>query len=395
MMNDEKHYTILIVDDEPANIKILHELLRDDYRIRVANSGEKALEMVETGKLPDLILLDVMMPGINGYEVCSRLKQLEQAEKIPVIFLSGKNETDEIVRGFKAGAVDYVTKPFQPEELLTRLETQLALLETKKKLEQTNDALLKRNIEIEQGMETARSLQRNLLPGKKLQVEGVDSHFCYIPMDMVGGDFYDYRIDGRRVELLIADVSGHGLPGALFSTVAKVVFETIDERSSPRSVLRRLNRVMCQYTVESHFITAVFCLIDLDRLEMRFSSAGHCPLLLDRRCQEQLLELKTPGLPLGVFEEVDYEEQTMALQPQDRLVIYTDGVIECERQAEDGAEELWGADRFSAFIAGNRSNNPEKFVFNLIETLTEFTGRSSFADDITLGVVDVIGRGAG
>lgn len=387
-LENRNRHIVLIVDDEPGNLTILNELLKDSYTIRVANSGERALELVAAGKLPDLILLDVVMSGINGYEVCSRLKQDPLSSHIPVIFLSGRNETDEIVRGFKAGAVDYVTKPFQPEELLTRVETQLALLETKKELQNTNAVLLRRNMEIEQGMETARSLQRNLLPGKKLQAEGVSAHFCYIPMDLVGGDFYDYRYDQNRIELLIADVSGHGLPGALFSTVAKVVFETIEDRSSPGQVLARLNRVMCQYTVESHFITAVFCVLDLEQRIMRYSSAGHCPLLLHRRKGGDVQELKTPGLPLGVFEQVGYDEQEVALQSDDRLLIYTDGVIECEQAGNP--EEQWGMERFTGFIRENAGHQPEQFVFNLINVLTGFSGRGSFPDDITLGVVDIL-----
>lgn len=138
-MNNKK--TILIVDDSRFNIKMLSDILKDKlYNIVIAESGEEALEIVEVNK-PDLILLDIMMPEIDGFKVCRRLKQNEQTASIPIIFISGLDKSSDIVKGFQVGAVDYIVKPFQKEVVLARVNTHLKLNETQNKLKKTNDEL--------------------------------------------------------------------------------------------------------------------------------------------------------------------------------------------------------------------------------------------------------------
>jgi diguanylate cyclase (GGDEF)-like protein len=138
-MKSEK--TILIVDDSRLNIKVLSDILKEkSYRIALARSGKMALEFVEMKK-PDLILLDIMMPEIDGFEVCRRLKSNPETKSIPIIFISGLDKSKHIVQGFKAGAVDYIVKPFQKEVVLARVDTHLKLNETQKELKKTNNEL--------------------------------------------------------------------------------------------------------------------------------------------------------------------------------------------------------------------------------------------------------------
>ncbi len=119
--------TVLVVDDEPVNIKIFMELFRSDYTIKVATNGEKALQIALSDTPPDLILLDVMMPGIDGYEVCRRLKAEPRTKGIPVIFITAKGGEEDQSKGFELGAVDYVTKPFSPIIVKARVKTHLEL----------------------------------------------------------------------------------------------------------------------------------------------------------------------------------------------------------------------------------------------------------------------------
>ena len=123
----DKKQTILIVDDSPENITILGALLRMDYTIRVAKNGAKALKIMESDNCPDLVLLDVMMPGIDGYEVCKRLKANLHTQNIPVIFITSKTSEEDEVRGFEMGAFDYVTKPFRPVVVKARIRTHMEL----------------------------------------------------------------------------------------------------------------------------------------------------------------------------------------------------------------------------------------------------------------------------
>ncbi len=133
-MLDEKAAVILIIDDEPVNIKLLSGLLRDKYAIMAVNSGKKAVEMIKRGNVPDLILLDIIMPEMSGYDVCERLQKDESTKDIPVIFISGMNQDEDEERGLKMGAVDYITKPFVPAVVLARVDTHIKLSKALKEL---------------------------------------------------------------------------------------------------------------------------------------------------------------------------------------------------------------------------------------------------------------------
>lgn len=128
---------ILLVDDSPLNLEVLGRLLEGHYATAIARDGAKALEFVRK-RQPDLILLDIMMPDIDGFEVCKTLKASEATRDIPIIFLTAKTETEDIVKGFKLGAADYILKPFQKEELLVRIENHLALRQAKQELQTLN-----------------------------------------------------------------------------------------------------------------------------------------------------------------------------------------------------------------------------------------------------------------
>src|SRR5215472_12399743 len=133
--NDQKK-TVLVVDDAPANIQIVNSILKDEYKVRIATSGAKALEIVNAAPRPDLILLDVMMPGMDGYEVCTRLKTDPSTKDIPVIFLTGQTETSDETHGFEVGAVDYIHKPFSPAVVQARVQTHLVLRGIREQLAQ-------------------------------------------------------------------------------------------------------------------------------------------------------------------------------------------------------------------------------------------------------------------
>ncbi len=142
-MNDtEDKKLILLVDDAPANIQVAREILKDKYKTRVATSGAKALELVRVEPTPDLILLDVMMPEMDGYEVCARLKADPATRDIPVIFLTGKVEAEDETKGFEVGAVDYIHKPFSPPVVLARVQTHMALRDAQRKVDQLLDNTL-------------------------------------------------------------------------------------------------------------------------------------------------------------------------------------------------------------------------------------------------------------
>lgn len=170
MKKKPTRFKLLIVDDIPENIKALgNNLQRDGYVISFATNGEQAIDMAMK-RVPDLILLDIMMPGMDGYEVCQHLKREERTRQIPVIFITARTEKTDIVRGFEAGAVDYVTKPFNIAELTARVQTHLEIKQSKQiiqnqaeELAWTNKRLMKKNQKLEQALEEIETL-KGLLP---------------------------------------------------------------------------------------------------------------------------------------------------------------------------------------------------------------------------------------
>ena len=270
MSESEDRKTLLLVDDAPANIQVANAILKDDYRVRVATSGAKALELVKAKPAPDLILLDVEMPEMDGYEVCRRLKTDPETREIPVIFLTGKTEAEDETRGFSVGAVDYIHKPFSPSVVQARVQTHLALRETREQLARQLSA-------IQHELEMARKIQLSILPREVPRVEGVEIAARYVPMTSVAGDFYDFiPVDDKRFGALVADVSGHGVPAALVASMLKIALAAQSPHASdPARVLAGLNQALCG-KFATHFVTAAYLFVDTgegdDRLCRRRAS---------------------------------------------------------------------------------------------------------------------------
>src|SRR5215468_775921 len=200
---------LLLVDDDPENIEMVNSILGDKYEIRVAKNGVKALELANMEPTPGLILLDVIMPHMDGYEACKHLKEDAKTRDIPIIFLTGKTDVVDETRGFEVGAVDYIHKPFSPPIVTARVRTHLMLRDAR-------ETIGRQLLAINSELEMARQIQLSILPQQTPRLEGLEIEARYLPMSSVAGDFYDFLVlDEKRLGMLIADVSGHGLAAAL------------------------------------------------------------------------------------------------------------------------------------------------------------------------------------
>jgi serine phosphatase RsbU (regulator of sigma subunit) len=372
---------ILIVDDTPTNIGVISGALRDCYKTKVANSGQKALALASAEEKPDLILLDVMMPEMDGYEVCSRLKADPATREIPIIFLTSQTSPDDETRGFEVGAVDYVHKPFSPAVVKARVRTHILLREARAQLAHQ---LLELNTELEM----ARKIQLSILPQTLPKLPRLDIAARYLPMTAVAGDFYDFiTIDDKHLGILMADVSGHGLPSALIASMLQVALSgQVAHAAEPSEVLRGLNKALCGKFAEN-YVTAAYVYLDLEKNVMRYAGAGHPPILRYRSSTGKTAEILENGLVLGFVEEASYSVIELALQPGDRHVLYTDGVVE----AADPAQELYGAARFMGFMEKNHALNAERFADALLAEIASWTGQTAEQgqqDDITLLLFD-------
>jgi phosphoserine phosphatase RsbU/P len=377
---DEKK-TVLVVDDAPANIQIVNSILKDIYKIRIATSGAKALELVKVAPPPDLVLLDVMMPEMDGYEVCTRLKLDSETRDIPVIFLTGQTEVEDETKGFDVGAVDYIHKPFSPAVVKARVQTHLVLRGTREQLAQ-------QLLTIQKELETARQIQLSILPSAVPKMKGLDIAARYIPMTSVAGDFYDFIVvDEKHIGILVADVSGHGMPAALIASMLKIALSSqVGHAADPAKVLLGLNEALCG-KFQHHFVTAAYVFVDLENRTLTYAGAGHPPLLLWGG-HEGLRSVEENGLFLGKFSFATYSSVVLPLEGGDRILLYTDGIPETTNPA--GVE--FGTDTFRRFLETEQSTSADHFADRLLEELSRWSARGStedLDDDITIVAIRV------
>lgn len=379
--NDQKK-TVLVVDDAPANIQIVNSILKDTYKVRIATSGVKALELVNVTPRPDLILLDVMMPGIDGYEVCSRLKTDPGTKDIPVIFLTGQTETSDETHGFDVGAVDYIHKPFSPAVVQARVQTHLMLRGVR-------EQLARQLFAIQKELETARQIQHSILPSEIPKIAGLDIAARYIPMTAVAGDFYDFLVvDDTHIGVLIADVSGHGMPAALIASMLKIALAAQAPKAAhPAEVLLGLNLALCG-KFEHHYVTAAYVYLDMEKHLLRYAGAGHPPILHWASSAEGVKDVLENGMFLGRFDFAAYTEIEMPISPGGWCLMYTDGIPETTNPMEHD----FGDERFRAFLLEKEWANADQLADSLLDEVLRWSGRlpgEDPDDDITMLAIHI------
>jgi sigma-B regulation protein RsbU (phosphoserine phosphatase) len=238
-------------------------------------------------------------------------------------------------------------------------------------------------------LETAREIQASILPKQTPSLEGVTIAARYIPMTEVGGDFYDFLVlDEKQAGILVADVSGHGVPAALVASMVKVAVSAQSEHAGdPARVLHGVNQSLCG-KMERVYVTAMYVFLDLERGVLLSANAGHPPLIIRPGADSGVRQFRDNGLPLGLFAHATYENTEAPLGHGDRVVMYTDGIVE----ATNTGAEFFGDARFYDFIDQSREPTAEMFADQLIQHLKAWSSKDSevgFDDDVTLIVIDV------
>lgn len=312
----ERPSQILIVDDDPISRSICVEmLLSEGFKVDEATSGEEALRELEQCS-PDLILMDVMMPGIDGFETVRHIKKKTSMGDVPVIFMTSLEQREDRVKGFAYGAVDYLTKPAYREELLARIRVHL-------RLRQSYQALARQQF---QQLRSLREAQTSLLPQAD---ELPDAHFAaiYLPLSEAGGDFFDVFQSGENTyDYLIADVSGHDLGASLPTSAIKALArQNATMAYSPEESLRLLNTHLGTIFAEGQYATLGYLRLNHTTGEASWTNAGHVPAL---HLSEDPHLIDAPGYPVGCFDVFESGHVEFKLEPGDRLLLISDGIIE-------------------------------------------------------------------
>ncbi len=371
-MNEEK---VLLVDDNSTNLQVLFQTLEGrGYNQLVAKNGETALAIA--GKAhPNLILLDIMMPGMDGYEVCRQLKADPATQEIPVIFLSALGDTKDKVQGLNLGAVDYITKPFQPEEVIARVNTHLTIYRLKREVQQKRD-------ELEHELQTVAEEQRNLLPHQLPQIEGLKLAVHYETSRFAGGDYYDIiQLPDDRWGFMMADAAGHSTSAAVLVAMTCALLRSYPEPPlEPDKVLKSINTHLCNLS-ENNFITAIYTVYDAKSRTLSIARAGHPPPILYRPENGKAIELPCEGIfPMAIDPYGDVPLTKTRLQAGDRLLLYTDGIT--ERFNPQG--QCYEVERLCEIFAEECDNDVRKNMTMIMEDVNRFADGLPAQDDQAL-----------
>mgnify|MGYP000061168042 FL=1 len=330
------NWKILVVDDQEFNIKILRQILeKNGYQVLAAMDGKEARELASTEN-PDLVLLDIMMPDESGFQTCEQLKADPATADIPVIFLSALEDVESKVQGFNIGGVDYVTKPFQHEEILARVKTHLKLKHAYQRI-------------IEEQAERLKHIQKAQLDILIDPASFPEANFgvCYVPLQEAGGDFYDvFRVGGEHFGYFIGDISGHDLLASFNTSALKaLVRQNFDSLSSPQESMKLINRVLISIFSGGQHLTAAYVDLDRSNNKLTFVSAAHPPLIYVQSGAEAR-PVSGEGDVMGVFAASCFEPVGLHGKKGDRFFLYSDGLIESinrDINREEGIRKLAGA----------------------------------------------------
>jgi len=405
-MNDQvEKQAVLVVDDTPANIKVLMETLKEDYRIVAAVNGERALQLAASDSNPDIILLDVMMPEMDGYEVCAKLKADAKTRDIPVIFVTAMSDTQDETKGLELGAVDYITKPISPPVVSARVKNQLELKQAREILKNQNLILERRVSErtrevlelqqsefdlrvakekVENELNIAAQIQKSILPSSFPAYPDRKEFELYAfmkPARYVGGDFYDFFfVDDNTLALVIADVSDKGVPAALFMMISRTLIRSLAfDNRSPSAVLEKANNIMCQDNDSGMFVTLFLAFYDVSSGKLTATNGGHIASLIINHDGTSREWAATHGPALGFMEELPYKEEIMDLEVDQTLFLYTDGVTE----AMSSGNELFGLDRLQELLKRKHDFKLDRICSDIETSLSEFQ-EDQQSDDITM-----------
>ena len=387
---------ILVVDDNDDNryTLMLYLDLEGYTNVEVAHDGEEAIARLDAAGF-DLVLLDVMMPKVDGYQVLTWLKDQARLGDLPVIMISALNEVNSVVRCIELGAVDYLLKPFNPVVLKARLGATLE----KKRLRDEIDAHLAR---LEAELNAARRLQMAMVPQSFPAPSAdfpIDLCASMEPAREVGGDLYDFFVteDGKLC-FLVGDVSGKGMPAALFMARAKSLIRIATDLMhsengtsvGPADIIARVNRELCQNNSDMMFVTLFFAMFTPASGEVEFCNAGNnAPYRLNGKAVEAIEGAK--GIILGVRPDAPYVSGQLSLAPGEGIYVFTDGVTE----ANNASEEMFGEPRLEAILRDAAGSASAEVVKSVTGAVRGFVGTALPSDDITMLAVRRLGPPGG
>jgi sigma-B regulation protein RsbU (phosphoserine phosphatase) len=369
---------LLVVDDNQVNRMLLGRHLElQGHSVCYAENGRQALEKLRAEPF-EMMLLDIEMPEMNGYQVLEQVTADPRLRDLPVLVTSALEEIDSVVRCIQMGAEDYLIKPVNEVLLKARIDASLE----KKRLRDRQRQLLS---QLERELEIARQTQQSILPEALPEHPGYDFGALMAPASAVGGDFYEFiDLPDGRLGIVIGDVSDKGLPAALFMALTYSLVRAEAARAdSPRQVLRAVNRHLLEMNASGMFVTLIYAVLDFKSGALNYGRAGH-PLPLGLGTDGRTLTLAMqPGQPLGLFEDPAIDEQCLVLPPGGLVLMYSDGLTE----AADLQGQQFGLARLQQRLSGGRAAMAQELCQQLWLAVQAHSNELPHQDDFTAVII--------
>ncbi|MGD0341176.1 MAG: response regulator [Bacteroidales bacterium] len=381
---------ILIVDDNPKNLQILGNYLQNEgYKVEFALDGNSALDWIERTEF-DLVLLDIMMPGMDGFEVCKIIKKDPVKQKIPIIFLTAKVDTESIINGFDLGAVDYVIKPFNQKELIARVKTQIEIKNSRDEIARNLKEIEYKNKLITYSIQYAKTIQTAVLKASQNGSDFFPEQFClFLPKDIVSGDFYWFHRINDKLLAGVFDCTGHGIPGAFMSMLGVTLLnETVirEKITEPHLILNRVRGKIIEALGQKGIIWEVkdgmdgsIISYDLTSKTLVYSGAFN-PMYLIR--DNKIIEFIGDKMTLSYQDNIsDFSSHEIKTRPQDLVYLFTDGFID---QFGGQADKKFRRAQFKEVLLKIHKNPMAVQKEILLDTYNSWKGNGDQVDDITV-----------
>ena len=367
---------ILIVEDDPAVLRGLRDnLVFEAYDVLTATDAERAYQLIHAER-PDLVLLDLMLPGMWGGELCRRLRA--EGLTTPIVMLTAKTGESDRVEALDLGCNDYVSKPFGVRELCARIRS---ILRHRRDVTGEHGRLVDE-------LRSAAKVQRSLLPDTRPALRTLDCAGVCVPASAVGGDYFDYiPLGGGRLVLMLADVAGKGMPAALLmASVHGMTRAQVMDDASPARLVQRLNGLLHARGERPSYVTLFCAEYDDGTRRLEYVNAGHPPPLLIGGGQVRALDATCP--PVGLFERIEAAPVTIELHDAERLVMYTDGVTE----ATSAIGEEFGRDRLACLLDDLGPAGAPRLCTAVVDAVVAHQAGANQRDDVTVLAAQVGGR---
>jgi serine phosphatase RsbU (regulator of sigma subunit) len=373
---------VLVVDDEPFNVDYLEQELEDFGVATVsATNGQEALHLIEKEK-PDVVLLDIMMPVMDGFEALEKMKANETTRDIPVIVISAMSDIDQIVKGIELGAEDYLPKPFDPTLLRARLTASLE----KKRLRDLEKVYFQG---LERELEIGRDIQAGFLPNDFPEIKGWEIAHYFEAAREVSGDFFDlFKLADGNIAIVIGDVTDKGVGAALYMALYRSLIrvylggdastKNLNNTELLLETAKNTNEYICNIHDSEKFLTAFIALLDPTTAEIVYLSAGHDhPYIID--AQKEITELEPTGPAIGIMPGAEFAAKSLTLETGSTLLLYSDGITD----VQNPNQEIFGPEKLLK-LATMAKPSAKSLISTIVDETNAFRAGAIQFDDMTL-----------